>query len=191
MRRCLALVITCVLTLAVPASAGGPNHVVTASPTADGAKQERAHVQVATTGADDVTSTNLARATPSSCTGCEGIAVAFQAVIVKGDPDTVSPTNAAVAVNSDCTSCKAFAFAYQYVVTADASGLDDEGRDAVKEIRDEADRLVDSGLPYDQLDAQLKDLAARFRAAVAENLRERGAKPQDDRARVRTDQAGT
>ena len=91
MRRLLALTATVTVCLAAPAAAGGPNHVVTASPTADGQKIHRAGVQVATTGADTVDSTNLARATPHDCTGCEGIAVAFQAVIATGHPSDVSP----------------------------------------------------------------------------------------------------
>ena len=107
------------LSLALPAVAGGPNNVVNTSPTSDGTHLHRASVQVTSTGAKSVTSSNLAIATPHDCTGCEGIAVAFQALIVTGGSSTISPTNAAVAVNTNCTSCGAFAYAYQYVVTAD------------------------------------------------------------------------
>src|SRR5437660_1974223 len=108
MRRALALIAIFTVALAAPAAAGGPNHVVTATPTADGQAIHRSGVQVGSTGADTVDSTNLARATPHDCTGCDGVAVAFQAVIATGNPSNVSPHNFAVAANSNCTSCHAF-----------------------------------------------------------------------------------
>src|SRR3954468_10796906 len=119
MRRVLALVTTFTLWLAIPAEAGGPNNVVNASPNADGVAIHRSGVQVVSTGTDNVTSTNLALAGPTGCTGCEGIAVAFQALILTGNPTVITPVNAAVAANTNCNTCKAFAFAYQLVVTAD------------------------------------------------------------------------
>ena len=190
MRRLLALVTTLGVLFAAPALAGGPDHVVTASPTGDAQQIHRSGVQVATTGADTVDSTNLARATPHDCTGCEGIAVAFQAVIAKGDPSTVSPTNAAAAVNSNCTSCGAFAFAYQYVVTADGPAhLSPDARAQVADIRQQAADLVDAGLPYDQLDARLHDLGDQFKAAIAGGLQSAGEHPHGGHAeeRERTD----
>src|SRR2546423_14658708 len=110
MRRTLALIAVFTVALAAPAAAGGPDHVVSVAPTADNQHMDRAGVQVAMTGSDTVDSTNLARATPHDCTGCEGSAVAFQAVIAHGNPSTVAPRNLAVAVNSQCNSCGAFAF---------------------------------------------------------------------------------
>ena len=187
MRRLLALVTTLAVLLAAPALAGGPNHVVTASPASDGQALHRSGVQVATTGADTVDSTNLARALPHDCTGCEGIAVAFQAVIATGDPSTASPRNAAVAVNSNCTSCGAFAFAYQYYVTADGpTSLSDDGRAQVADIRARADQLVDAGLPYPDLDARLQELGAEFKAAVAGDLQSHGEHPRDGQVEERT-----
>src|SRR5438552_18802798 len=103
MRRALVLIAVVFVTLAAPAVAGGPDHVVTAAPAADGQQIHRSGMQVGITGADTVDSTNLARATPQHCTGCEGIAVAFQAVNAQGNPPTVAPRNAAHAVNSQCT----------------------------------------------------------------------------------------
>ena len=190
MRRLLALVATLTVCLAAPAAAGGPNHVVTASPASDGQQIHHSGVQAAVTAADSIDSANIARATPHDCTGCEGIAVAFQAVIAKGDPSTVSPTNAAAAVNSNCTSCGAFAFAYQYVVTADGPAhLSPDARAQVADIRAQASDAVDSGLPYDQLDARLTDLATQFHDAVVSDLQSSAAHPHDGRAREDTDGA--
>jgi putative peptide zinc metalloprotease protein len=150
----------------------------------------RASVKVGSTGATTVGSTNLASANPHDCTGCEGIAVAYQAIIVTGNPSTVSPTNAAVAVNSNCTSCGAFAYAYQYVVSADrGTHLSAAGRARIAEIRGEANAAVDSGLPYDQLDARLQALAVDFKAAVVDDLERTGADPQNGTPDADVDEA--
>lgn len=190
MRRIPVLVTVFTLWLALPAVAGGPNHVVTASPTADGAQTLRVGVKVMSTGAGSIDSTNLARATPSSCTGCEGVAVAFQALILTGSPTTVSPNNAAVAVNTDCTSCKAFAFAYQYVVRADrGTHLSRAGRAKVADIRAAATSLVAAGLPYPELDARLKALSEDFEAAVRDDLENHGAAPSAGTPEADVDEA--
>jgi putative peptide zinc metalloprotease protein len=191
MRRVLALTITMTLSLALPAAAGGgPNNVVTASPTNDGAVLHRSSVQVTSTGSKSVTSSNLAYATPHDCTGCEGIAVAFQAVIVTGGSSTISPTNAAVAVNTQCTSCGAFAYAYQYVVRADrGTHLSKSGRGKVDDIRREAAAATNAGLSYPELDAKLTALAADFKAAVAADLERSGSDPHGDQPDADTDEA--
>ncbi len=139
MRRLAAFVTTFTLWLAFPAVAGGPNQVVQSSPSADGEQIYRVGVQATSTGADSITSTNLALARPTGCTGCEGVAVAYQAVIMTGNPSEVTPTNAAVAVNSECTNCKAFAYAYQYTVTADSGTyLSSAGRARIADVRKRA-----------------------------------------------------
>jgi hypothetical protein len=190
MRRVLALTTTITLMLALPASAGGPNNAVVASPTADGAQIHKVKVKVGSTGADVVDSINSATATPHDCTGCEGIAVAFQAVIYTGKPSTFTPQNYAVAVNVNCTSCGAFAFAYQYTVSADrGTRLSHAGRAKVADIRRAADDAVDAGLTYPELDAKLKALAVDFKAAVDADLESTGADPHDGRRDADEDQA--
>jgi len=192
MRRLIALLITFTVCLAAPAVAGGPDHVVNASPTADGQQMHRFHAQVVSTGADTVDSTNLARAVPHDCTGCEGIAVAFQAVIATGDPHNVSPTNAAVAVNSNCNSCTAFAYAYQYVFTVDGPAtLSETGRDKVRAITDDAEQAIDADQTPDQLNERLNALAARFKATVRDDLESHGSQPHDGQADRSVDAAPT
>jgi putative peptide zinc metalloprotease protein len=192
MRRVLALAMTFTFWIALPAVAGGPNHVVIASPTADGAQLHRSSVQVVSTAATSIDSANLATATPHDCSGCEGIAVAFQAIILTGNPGTVAPTNAAVAVNSDCTSCGAFAYAYQYVVSADrGTHLSLAGRSKIADIRRQAAADVDAAMPYDQLDGELRSLAAQFKAAVVDDLEHSGADPQQGTPTADVDQAPT
>jgi putative peptide zinc metalloprotease protein len=190
MRRVLALVTTFTLWLAIPAEAGGPNQVVNASPTADGVAIHRSAVQVVSTGTSSVDSQNVAAALPTGCTGCEGVAVAFQALILTGRPSVIRPLNAAVAANTSCTSCKAFAFAYQLVVTADhGTHLSALGRAKVRDIRRRAAALVDAGLPFDQLDAQLSALRDEFRAAVISDLEHAGADPRDATPDLDVDEA--
>ena len=183
MRRAAALVVVCLLSLAAPAVAGGPDHLVDASPTADGAVIHRADVQVVRQGGDTIDAQNVAQANPHDCTGCEGIAVAFQAVIYKGSPSTIAPKNVAAAVNSNCTRCGAFAYAYQYAVNSDGH-LSQDARAQIHAIEDEARQDVDAGLSYPDLDARLHDLAARFRAAIDGGLTD----PHDRRATERDDQ---
>jgi hypothetical protein len=87
-RRLIAIVTLAAALLALgafPAIAGGPNNVVVAESTADpvnGAAGTvvRSRVLTGSTGADEVTSTNLASAHSHDCTGCRATAVAFQAV---------------------------------------------------------------------------------------------------------------
>src|SRR3954452_7448026 len=192
MRRLIAFMVTFTVCLAAPATAGGPDHVVNASPTAEGQQMHRSGVQVVSTGADTVDSTNLARAVPHDCTGCEGIAVAFQAVIATGSPHDVSPTNAAVAVNSNCTSCTAFAFAYRYAVTTDGPAtVSEAGRDKVRAIRYEVAQTIDADQSPAELDAKLKSLAADFKAAVRDDLESHGKGPHGGRADTTEDAAPT
>jgi putative peptide zinc metalloprotease protein len=192
MRRILALIAAFTVCLAAPATAGGPNNVVIASPTADASQIHRSAVQAATTGADDVDSGNLALARPHDCTGCEGIAVAFQAIIATGSPSTVRPTNAAVAANSACTQCGAFAYAYQYYVTADRGArLSDAARDGIDIIRQQAAALVDDGLPYDELDTALDALAVKFHDTVLQGLQQDDANPRGGETTTRLKRSGT
>src|SRR3954471_13627018 len=169
MRRVIAPLIVVVLCLAAPAVAAGPQHRVEASPTVDGTAIHRADISVTRTGGDTIDPGNAAVATPHDCTGCEGIAVAFQAVIYKGSPSTIAPENVAAAVNSNCTGCDAFAYAYQYAVNSDEK-LSADARTEIRAIEDEAQQDVDAGLPYPDLDAKLKDLEGRFKAAVDAGL---------------------
>jgi putative peptide zinc metalloprotease protein len=179
-RRLLPLLVTFVLCLAAPATAGGPQHLVDASPTVDGTAIHRADIQVVRVGGDTIDAANVAQANPHDCTGCEGIAVAFQAVIYKGSPSTITPENLALAVNSNCTRCGAFAFAYQYAVNSDEK-LSPDARAELRAIEDEAQQAADAGLPYPDLDAKLHDLAQRFKATVDAGLTDEHGRKQVER----------
>ena len=179
-RRLIPPLLAFTMLLAAPAVAGGPQHRVEASPTVDGSAIHRADAQAVRIGGDTIDPGNAAVANPHDCTGCEGIAVAFQAVVYKGSPSTIAPQNVAAAVNSNCTSCAAFAFAYQYAVKSDER-LSPDARAEIRSIEDEAQQLADSGLPYPDLDARLHDLADRFRAAVDAGLTDEHGRKEVER----------
>ena len=164
--------------LASGADAGGANHVVIARATADGAAQERSGLQVAHAGGPAITSANIAAALSYACTGCRTVAVAFQAVLVTGDPEVASPANAAVATNVACSSCTSYAFAYQYVLsTSGPVHLSADGQQRIGEIRRQIDAVASSGAAPDVMNAQLEELKASFKQTIDEELVAAGEHP--------------
>lgn len=174
---------------AMPALAGGPDdNVVLAIATQDEPTVERSALALDRTNADEVRSANVARAEARDCTGCRAVAVALQAVLVTGDPATVAPANVGLAVNTNCTRCASFAFAYQYVVsTGGPARLTSDGYRTIAGLRREASGLARSGLPFPELDARLKDVAARLKATVDAELVRGGYHPRERSERERTD----
>lgn len=168
----------------------GPNHVVNVSNTEDLTVNSRGAVQVAPTGAERTTPTNLASARSYDCDGCESLAAAFQAVFITGDPEYFSPRNVATATNADCNDCGAFAYAYQYVIDTDGPArLSTAGREKIDDVRSEVNQLLDSGLPYDELALELREQAKRFRALIDAELRRSGSEVEDRQSITRIRQA--
>jgi putative peptide zinc metalloprotease protein len=181
------LAVALALTAPGSASAGGANHVVQVSAAAGNSTAIRTDVQWAPFGGPSATSANIASAASSDCTGCRAVAVAFQAVVLTGDPNVVTPANAAVAVNGGCTGCDTFAFAYQDVVmTSGPASLSPAGVAALKSIQQRADAVARSGEPDAQMEADLKGLAAEFRADFESNLVLHGPAAASDRVDVQT-----
>jgi hypothetical protein len=171
------------LVLADDDDGSGPHQIVKVDNGVDATKASRSGVKVGSTGANRVASTNLAIARAHDCTGCESLAAAYQVVFVKRDPSYLSPRNVAVALNENCTGCGSFAFAYQYVLDTDGPAyLTEAGRDQIEAIRAEARQDLESGLPYDQLNAELRDLAGRFRAVIDTEMRRTGTEVDDREA---------
>jgi hypothetical protein len=186
MRRFVAILVatlTCLCaagpTVQAAASGGGSNNVVIANTTADGSQLARSGVQTASVGADTVASTNIARADAHDCAGCRSVAAAVQAIFVTGTPTTFTPSNAAAATNANCTSCGSFAFAYQYVVsTAGPVLLSPAGREELAQLRQEFAATASSGLPFDELDTRLQQLAGEFKATIDQELVAAGYPPR-------------
>src|SRR3954464_13462022 len=177
---------------ALPAVAGGPNNLVLSDATVDatGAATFDTHASMVTgaTGTDEVTSTNIARAVAHDCTGCQAIAVAFQAVLVTGNPDTATPRNIAFAENQTCDGCASFAFAFQYVVsTGGPAHLSAQGNQQVAALRREVQQDLATDLTPADLNARLEDIGARFKAVVDNDIVKTGYRPRDGRMREQDD----
>jgi hypothetical protein len=180
MRRFSAIVLAGLACLAAaPAGAwaepsGGANNVVMVSTTADGSEQARSGLQVASVGGPNVTSTNLANARATNCTGCHSGAAAIQAVFVTRNASYQTPTNAAVATNGGCSECVSFAYAFQYVLSTDGPvRMTTEGRQALQDLRQKFQSTLDSGLPNihtkedaDKLRDDLNAIADRFKTTI-------------------------
>ena len=169
------------------ALAGGANQIVRSAATADHATMIRTSTQWAPFGGASATSANIAIATSTDCTGCRAVAVAFQAIILTHAPNVVTPANVAVAANGNCDGCDSFAFAYQDVITTDGTAtLNATGIALVHEINAQANAIARSDLSDSQMEAELKDLAAEFKADVEQNLVVHGTASVSDSTYVQT-----
>jgi hypothetical protein len=178
---------------AFPAVAGGPNNFVYANSTVDDAGAAtivtRSSMIAGSTGTDDVTSANVARAVAHDCSGCQAIAVAFQAVLVTSDADTVAPRNLAVATNESCTGCASFAFAFQYVVsTGGRAHISPAGYQGIADLRREVADDLNTDLTPEELNARLTDVGQRFKALVDQEIVRTGGHPHDGRLRKQEDE---
>ena len=186
MRRLAAVfALTMALVGAAPvAVAGGPNNVVASDATADATGAAtfvaRQSLVVQSTGTDALTSANVARATSHDCTGCQAIAVAFQAVLATGRPHVVAPRNLAVAENISCNTCASLAFAFQYVVTTDGpERLSPQGMQTLAALRQEVADDLATDLTPAELNARLDDVGNRFKALVDAEIAKAGGTPSD------------
>jgi putative peptide zinc metalloprotease protein len=95
---------------------GGDNAAVAVN-THDGSSVFRIAFSIVHATGDTVDNSNAAVAF-ASCTACETVAIAFQVVLISGDPSTITPANEAIAVNFDCTLCATMADAVQFVLSS-------------------------------------------------------------------------
>ena len=161
-------------------SGTGPDQVIWAQTTGTNASDLLSGVQVGSYKGDNLQSANVARADSTDCTDCRTVAVAVQAVLVKGSPHTAEPKNVAIAINQGCLNCTTYAFAYQYVVaTEDRVVLTWRGRNRVAFLRDQIATVAHSDLSPDDLNARLGELAADFRAAIDADLARQDEEVED------------
>ena len=107
----------------------------------------------------------------ASCTDCAAVAVAFEIVLVEGNPSTVTPTNVAIAINENCDTCVAVAEAYQFVLgTGGIVHFDNEGNKILSEVRRRLHSLRKEDLTLEQLQAVLDDVAAQIADVLANHL---------------------
>jgi len=109
----------------------------------------------------------------ANCEACRAVAIAFQIVIVQGDPNTVTPTNVAVAVNNECPGCSTLAIAYQFVVgRGEPVEFTPQGLARLEKIRKEFAKLEGeyANLTNEQILARTDAFAAEIRDILATEL---------------------
>lgn len=95
-------------------------------------------------------------------------------------PSTVTPINAAIALNEECTACTTVALAYQYVLgVGEPLRFTKEGRERIREIREEFKSLERSDLPLDQILARVAELRADLVDVLNTQLETRSDRGED------------
>jgi putative peptide zinc metalloprotease protein len=169
MRRVLLAAALLLGTMAAPAHAQGDTAVVAVN-TKDGADVFRLAFSIRRVTSETVDTSNAAVAF-SSCTDCQTVAIAFQVVLVFGDPDVVTPENLALAVNVECSLCDTLASAYQMVLTTGGPvHFSPEGSQRLAELRRRLLELRDSGLSGPELQAEVDRVYEELREVVATEL---------------------
>lgn len=154
---------------------GSGDNVAVAISTKDGSSKFRVSFRIVRTSSDVVDQSNIAFAF-ASCEGCESIAIAFQVVLVSGEPSTVIPENYAIALNFECTDCETLASAYQFVLGVDGNvHFTSDGNRTLAEIRRAIRDLARSDLSIEEIQAELDLLANDLRDVLANELVSAGA----------------
>jgi len=173
-RRLLTLVFVALFALfgiaSAPSAAHAGDNAAIAVNTKDGTTVFKVAFAIRHVMGDVVDQTNGAVAY-ASCTDCAAVAIAFEIVLVEGDPSTVTPTNVAIAFNENCDTCVAVAEAYQFVLgTGGLVHFDHEGNKILADIRKELHSLKKEDLTLDQLQAELDSISARIADVLANHL---------------------
>jgi putative peptide zinc metalloprotease protein len=151
------------------AHAGGDNAAIAVN-TKDGTTVFKVAFAIRHVMGDVVDQANAAVAY-NSCTDCASVAIAFEIVLVEGNPSTVTPTNIAISFNENCEACVAVAEAYQFVLgTGGIVHFDSEGNRVLAEIRRELHSLRKEDLTIEQLQAELDSIQARIADVLANHL---------------------
>ncbi len=173
-RRLLTLLLAALFTFALatgsPAAAYAGDNAAISVNTKDGTTVFKVAFAIRHVMGDVVDETNGAVAY-ASCTDCAAVAIAFEIVLVEGNPSTVTPTNVAIAINENCDTCVAVAEAYQFVLgTGGLVHFDKDGNKILADIRKELHSLKKEDLTIDQLQAELDSIAARIADVLANHL---------------------
>lgn len=113
---------------------------------------------------------NVAQA-GARCTDCRATAIAFQVLIVEGQPSKVAPVNRAVAVNDQCTRCTVYAGARQFVRVVDKPvRFTAKGALTLLDVRRDLRVLEGQDLTAGQLAAALETQEARVLEVLQNEL---------------------
>jgi putative peptide zinc metalloprotease protein len=164
--RKLLLVLGCAAVLGgavavSPPAAGAGDNAAVALNLRDGSSEFRLAFKITRVNTDVVDTGNAAVAV-ASCTDCQTVAVAIQAVLIFDDASVITPTNFAFAYNLDCDRCYTLATAYQFVATTGVVRFTADGNQRIAEIRLELEALRNSGLSIEEIQARVDALAAEL-----------------------------
>jgi putative peptide zinc metalloprotease protein len=154
---------------ASPAPAGTGDNAAVAVNLRDGSSTFRLAFRITRVNRDVVDTGNAAVAV-ASCTDCQTVAVAIQAVLIFSDAEVVAPTNLALALNLECSRCYTLASAYQFVSTTGVVHFTAEGNRRIAEIRRELEELRHSGLAIEEIQARVDVLAAELAGILRTEL---------------------
>ena len=169
------------LSAATPGTAAAGDNAAIAVNTKDGTTVFKVAFAIRHVMQNVVDDTNRAVAY-ASCTDCAAVAIAFEIVLIEGDPDVVTPTNIAIAINENCELCVAVAEAYQFVLGTGGGPVhfDAEGNRILSEIRRELHSLRKEDMTIEQLQARLDNIAARIGDVLANHLVSSGKAKKDE-----------
>src|ERR687885_2764732 len=165
----LAALVAAGLSVGAPAASAGDNTAIAVN-TKDGTTVFKVAFAIRHVMGDVVDDSNAAVAY-NSCSDCASVAIAFEIVLVEGNPDTVTPTNVAISFNENCEACVAVAEAYQFVLgTGGLVHFDAEGNRILSELRRRLHSLRKEDLTIAQLQAILDDIYAQIADVLANHL---------------------
>jgi putative peptide zinc metalloprotease protein len=142
-----------------PAEAG--DNTAVAINLRDGSSTFRLAFKITRVNGDVVDSSNAAVAA-ASCSDCQTVAVALQAVLIFGDASVITPTNFAFAYNLDCERCYTLATAYQFVSTTGIVRFTAEGNQRIAEIHRQLQALRSADLSIEEIQARVDILAGEL-----------------------------
>jgi putative peptide zinc metalloprotease protein len=146
------------LTVAKPPPADAGDNTAVVVNLRDDSSTFRLAFKITRVNRDVVDSSNAAVAA-ASCTDCQTVAVAIQAVLIFSEPSVVTPTNFAFAFNLECERCYTLATAYQFVSTTGIVHFSAEGNRRIAVIRRKLEALRNANLSIEEIQARVDDLA--------------------------------
>jgi putative peptide zinc metalloprotease protein len=156
-------------TLVAPSVSTADNIVVAAN-TRDDTSVFRVSIAVRRVARDVVDDANVAIAV-GSCSDCQTVAVALEAVLVFREPEVFTPTNLAFAINVGCSRCETLASAYQWAfATGGPVHFTADGNRRLARIRRELHALRHDDVSVWEIQAVVQRLADELADVLAHDL---------------------
>jgi len=142
---------------------GGARNVVVLENHVDGRLTTRGQVQLNRIPGPTAGPANVASAN-TSCTDCQGLAVAFQINLISRGASSITPENAATAINAGCTRCYTVARALQYVIQVDdPTQMPPDVSRLIRAMNQELTAIqADRTIGLDQAEARINAVLAQF-----------------------------